>query len=138
MQTQVANTALPPIVLAEAEADILADLAIAARERSPLAAGLLLQEIERASTAGTGKVPRDVVRMMSRVDFVDEDSAERHSVELVYPKDADTDLHRISVLTPIGAALIGMRCGEAIEWVDLRGARRRLRIVEVAQAAAGG
>ena len=82
MQTQVANTALPPIVLAEAEADILADLAIAARERSPLAAGLLLQEIERASTAGTGKVPRDVVRMMSRVDFVDEDSAERHSVEL--------------------------------------------------------
>ena len=137
MQTQVANTALPPIVLAEAEADILADLAIAARERSPLAAGLLLQEIERASTAGTGKVPRDVVRMMSRVDFVDEDSAERHSVELVYPKDADTDLHRISVLTPIGAALIGMRCGEAIEWVDLRGARRRLRIVEVAQAAAG-
>lgn len=138
MQTQVANTALPPIVLAEAEADILADLAIAARERSPLAAGLLLLEIERASTAGTGKVPRDVVRMMSRVDFVDEDSAERHSVELVYPKDADTDLHRISVLTPIGAALIGMRCGEAIEWVDLRGARRRLRIVEVAQAAAGG
>ena len=137
MQTQVANTALPPIVLAEAEADILADLAIAARERSPLAAGLLLQEIERASTAGTGKVPRDVVRMMSRVDFVDEDSAERHSVELVYPKDADTDLHRISVLTPIGAALIGMRCGEAIEWVDLRGARRRLRIVGVAQAAAG-
>ena len=138
MQTQVANTALPPIVLAEAEADILADLAIAARERSPLVAGLLLQEIERASTAGTGKVPRDVVRMMSRVDFVDEDSAERHSVELVYPKDADTDLHRISVLTPIGAALIGMRCGEAIEWVDLRGARRRLRIVEVAQGAAGG
>lgn len=138
MQTQVANTALPPIVLAEAEADILADLAIAARERSPLAAGLLLQEIERASTAGTGKVPRDVVRMMSRVDFVDEDSAERHSVELVYPKDADTDLHRISVLTPIGAALIGMRCGEAIEWVDLRGARRLLRIVEVAQGAAGG
>ena len=138
MQTQVANTALPPIVLAEAEADILADLAIAARERSPLAAGLLLQEIERASTAGTGKVPRDVVRMMSRVDFVDEDSAERHSVELVYPKDADTDLHRISVLTPIGAALIGMRCGEAIEWVDLRGARRRLRIVEVAKGAAGG
>jgi regulator of nucleoside diphosphate kinase len=138
MQTQVANTALPPIVLAEAEADILADLAIAARERSPLAAGLLLLEIERASTAGTGKVPRDVVRMMSRVDFVDEDSAERHSVELVYPKDADTDLHRISVLTPIGAALIGMRCGEAIEWVDLRGARRRLRIVEVAQGAAGG
>ena len=138
MQTQVANTSIPPNVLAEAEADILADLANAARERSPLAAGLLLQEIERASTAGTGKVPRDVVRMMSRVDFVDEDSAERHSVELVYPKDADTDLHRISVLTPIGAALIGMRCGEAIEWVDLRGARRRLRIVEVAQGAAGG
>ena len=133
MQTQVANTALPPIVLAEAEADILADLAIAARERSPLAAGLLLQEIERASTAGTGKVPRDVVRMMSRVDFVDEDSAERHSVELVYPKDADTDLHRISVLTPIGAALIGLRQGQSITWLTRDGRKQVLTVLAVTQ-----
>lgn len=135
MQIQAVDTTLPPIFLAEAEADILADLAIAARERFPLAAGLLLQEVNRATTTLAGEVPPDVVRMGSRVDFVDEDSAERHSVELVYPKDADTDRQRISVLTPIGAALIGLRRGEAIEWADLRGARRRLRIVEVAHAA---
>ena len=133
MQTQIIDASLPPVFLADSEADILADLALAVRERSPLAADFLLREIDRASTTSPAELPRDVVTMMSCVDFVDEDSGELHSVQLVYPRDADTDLHCISVLTPIGAALIGMRRGEAIDWADLRGARRRLRIVGVAQ-----
>ena len=133
MQTQIIDASLPPVFLADSEADILADLALAVRERSPLAANFLLREIDRASTTSPAELPRDVVTMMSCVDFVDEGSGELHSVQLVYPKDADTDLHCISVLTPIGAALIGMRRGEAIDWADLRGARRRLRIVGVAQ-----
>ena len=133
MQTQIIDASLPPVFLADSEADILADLALAVRERSPLAANFLLREIDRASTTSPAELPRDVVTMMSCVDFVDEDSGELHSVQLVYPKDADTDRHCISVLTPIGAALIGMRRGEAIDWADLRGARRRLRIVGVAQ-----
>ena len=133
MQTQIIDASLPPVFLADSEADILADLALAVRGRSPLAADFLLREIDRASTTSPAELPRDVVTMMSCVDFVDEDSGELHSVQLVYPKDADTDLHCISVLTPIGAALIGMRRGEAIDWADLRGARRRLRIVGVAQ-----
>ncbi|MGV3555499.1 MAG: nucleoside diphosphate kinase regulator [Croceibacterium sp.] len=132
MQTQIIEGRLPPIFLAEAEADILADLAVASRERSPQVAELLLQEIGRAVTASSS-VPSDVVTMMSHVDFVDEGSGELHSVQLVYPRDADTDEQRISVLTPIGAALIGMRCGEAIAWVDLRGIRRRLKIIAVSQ-----
>jgi len=138
MQTQITDGVLPPIFLADAEADILADLAVAARERSPEVADMLLREIGRAATGGFADVPKDVVTMMSRVEFVDESSGERHSVQLVYPRDADTDRQRISVLTPIGAALIGMRRGEAIDWADLRGIRRRLRIVEVSQPAAEG
>ena len=133
MQTQIIDASLPPVFLADSEADILADLALAVRGRSPLAADFLLREIDRASTTSPAELPRDVVTMMSCVDFVDEGSGELHSVQLVYPRDADTDLHCISVLTPIGAALIGMRRGEAIDWADLRGARRRLRIVGVAQ-----
>ena len=133
MQTILAEAVQPPLVLADIEADILADLALAVRERSPLAADFLLREIDRASTTSTAELPRDVVTMMSCVDFVDEGSGELHSVQLVYPKDADTDRHCISVLTPIGAALIGMRRGDAIDWADLRGTRRRLRIVGVAQ-----
>ena len=133
MQTQIIDASLPPVFLADSEADILADLALAVRERSPLAADFLLREIDRASTTSPAELPRDDVAMMSCVDFVDEGSGELHSVQLVYPKDADTDRHCISVLTPIGAALIGMRRGEAIDWADLRGARRRLRIVGVAQ-----
>ena len=133
MQTQIIDASLPPVFLADSEADILADLALAVRGRSPLAADFLLREIDRASTTSPAELPRDVVTMMSCVDFIDEGSGELHSVQLVYPRDADTDLHCISVLTPIGAALIGMRRGEAIDWADLRGARRRLRIVGVAQ-----
>ena len=133
MQMQIIDASRPPLFLADSEAVILADLALAVRERSPLAADFLLREIDRASTTSPAELPRDVVTMMSCVDFVDEDSGELHAVQLVDPRDAETDRHCISVLPPIGAALIGMRRGEAIDWADLRGARRRLRIVGVAQ-----
>ena len=97
------------------------------------AAGLLLQEIYRASTAALADMPADVVTMQSHVEFVDEASGETHAVELVYPRNADMEQHRLSVLTPVGAGLIGMRCGDSIDWPNRLGACRRLRIVKVTQ-----
>ena len=138
MQTQNAGGSRPPITLIDVEADVLADLAFATRQKSPFVADLLMQEIDRAATARLSDMPEDLVTMMSNVVFVDEGSGERHSMQLVYPKDADTDLGRVSVLTPIGAALIGMRCGESIEWIDQRGTCRRLQVVEVKQPCRGG
>jgi regulator of nucleoside diphosphate kinase len=82
------------------------------------------------------ELPPDVVTMGSRVAFVDRASGERHSVELVYPGEADMAQGRVSVLTPIGAALIGMRRGSAIDWPNRQGEVRRLKIVEVVRPTA--
>ena len=123
----------PPIVLAEAEAEALFELATIWQRRHPLSAGLLLEELDRARTVPPGKLGRDVVTMRSQVAFVDRASGERHTVQLVYPGEADMALGRVSVLTPIGAGLIGLRRGSVIDWPNRRGERRKLEIVEVTQ-----
>lgn len=123
----------PPITLTDAEGDLLFNLACAARDRSTLAAGMLLEELARAEFCSEDSLPGDVVTMRSRVRFLDEESGEEHAVELVYPRAADVELGRVSVLTPVGAALIGLRRGSAIDWPNRAGTCRRLRIVDVVQ-----
>jgi len=133
MSTVRARSAAPSIALIDSEAEALSGLAEAALARSSLGARLLLEELDRAETYDASCVPPHVVTMMSHVAFVDEGSGERHEVQLVYPKDADSERRRISVLTPIGAALIGMPRGAAIDWPNRAGETRRLRILEVRQ-----
>lgn len=133
MQLDIPASEKPSLTLLDSEADILADLALACVHKSPVAARLLLQELDRASTASAGELPDDVVTMGSLVVFRDEMTGETHSVQLVYPKDADMEAHRLSILTPIGAALIGMKRGSAIDWPNRRGVTRRLTIADVHQ-----
>ena len=128
----------PPITLVETEGDLLFNLACAARDRSTMAAGLLLEELSRAEFCSPESLPADVVTMRSRIVFLDEDSGEEHAVELVYPSAADMELGRVSVLTPVGAALIGLQRGSAIDWPNRLGLCRRLRIIEVIQPERGG
>ncbi|MEW9856411.1 nucleoside diphosphate kinase regulator [Novosphingobium sp. M1R2S20] len=124
----------PQIHMIDAEADALADLAMGNRERHPLTTELLLDEILRAKTYPPHKVPQDVVTMGSTVEFVDDARGVSRTVQLVYPREADTAANRISILTPLGAGLIGMRTGASIMWPDRSGAERSLTIVKVAQA----
>jgi regulator of nucleoside diphosphate kinase len=123
----------PQILLADGEADALYDLAIAWEQRHPMSARLLLDELERARTVPAAELPGDVVTMNSHVVFLDRAGGEEHTVQLVFPALADIGQGRLSVLTPIGAGLIGMRRGEAIDWPNRRGERRRLEIVAVIQ-----
>jgi regulator of nucleoside diphosphate kinase len=136
MHTEVASRVRPPITLIDTEAEALSDLAMAWLGRSAMGAKLLLQELDRAETYEKSCLPPHIATMMSRVVFVDENTGEKHDVQLVYPKDADSELHRISVLTPIGAALIGMPRGASIDWPNRAGEYRRLRILEVRQPGA--
>lgn len=133
MQTEVQSGERPPITLIDSEADTLADLAQSALARSSMAAELLLEEIDRASTTARDEIPADTVTMHSHVEFVDEATGETHLVELVYPHEADMDRNRLSVLTPVGAGLIGLQCGASIDWPNRLGTIRRLRIVRVVQ-----
>jgi regulator of nucleoside diphosphate kinase len=91
----------------------------------------LREEIERAEIVEPADVPADLVTMNSVVRFVDEESGSESEVALVFPGHADADKNRISVLAPIGSALLGLSVGDSIDW-PLPGARtRRLRVVAV-------
>ena len=136
MHTELASRARPPITLIDTEAETLFELALASLPKSSMTAELLLQELGRAETYDKDCLPPHVATMLSHVVFLDESTGEKHEVQLVYPRDADAERHRISVLTPIGAALIGMPRGAAIDWPNRAGAFRRLRVLEVRQPGA--
>jgi regulator of nucleoside diphosphate kinase len=87
-------------------------------------------ELRRARVVPADKVPADVITMNSVVRLKDLDSNEMEELELVYPADADTAQNRISVLAPIGTAILGYRLGDVIEWPVPAGLRR-LRVEEV-------
>ena len=127
------NGGPPPIYVIDTEADALYELAVSIEQRSPDVAHKLCEELDRANVLSVQDIPSDVVIMRSHVEFVDERSGDKRKVELVWPRDADMDRNRLSVMTLVGAGLIGMRKGVSIDWPDRSGEKRRLRIVEVIQ-----
>lgn len=94
-------------------------------------AALLENELARARVVPSEMVPADVVTMNSRVRFVDVRSGEAREVTLVYPNAANIEMGRVSVLAPVGAALLGLAVGDEIDWPMPAGDERRLRVVAV-------
>lgn len=134
MKTEAKAGRRPAIHMIEAEAEKLTNLAIAVEERLPQVSELLLREIGRAKVHAGDDLPADVVTMGSEVEFVDEGNGVTRKVRLVYPQEADIAAGRVSILTPVGAGLIGLRAGQAILWPDREGRERALRIVKVERA----
>jgi regulator of nucleoside diphosphate kinase len=91
----------------------------------------LQREFDRAIVVSSEAVPGDVATMNSRGLYVDETTGERRSVTIVYPLDADASKGMVSVLAPVGAALLGLSIGQAIEWEFPNGSRRRLGVEDV-------
>lgn len=121
------------IQMIDSEADTLTTLALGAESRVPEVAEMLLNEIERATIVTEKRISSDVVTMRSVVEFIDEASGSDRTVQLVYPREADISAGRISILTPIGAGLIGMKTGQSILWPDRDGRERKLTIVKVSR-----
>ena len=124
------NRSVPNIVVSNADYDRLTDLATASLERLPEVAEELLSEMDRAKVVSEDKVPADVVRMGSTVTFKADDGNAR-TLKLVYPADESLDEHRISVMTPVGAALIGLSEGQSISWTARDGKHHRLTVTKV-------
>lgn len=122
---------VPSIVVSSADYERLTDLATASLERLPDVAQELLDEMERAKIVDEGKVPADVVRMGSTVTFKADDGQTR-TLKLVWPVDESLDEHRLSVMTPVGAALIGLGTGQSISWTARDGKHHRLTVTKVA------
>jgi regulator of nucleoside diphosphate kinase len=91
----------------------------------------LQRELARAVLVSSGAMPPDVVTMNSTVVYRDETADVRRAVTIVYPRDADPADGRISVLSPIGTALLGLSVGQSIQWDFPDGSRRRLRVDEL-------
>jgi regulator of nucleoside diphosphate kinase len=89
-------------------------LAERARAQVPDLADRLIEEIERADLRPSSEMPDDVVTLGSEVTFRKE--GRDQTVQIVAPEDADIERRRISVLTPVGAALLGLSVGQRISW----------------------
>lgn len=123
----------PNIVISDVDERRLTTLAIAADDRFPDVAQELLAELERAEVVPATPLPGDVVRMGSRVTFLSEDGKDTR-VMLVFPGEADVQEGRISILTPIGTALIGLAEGQSITWLTRDSRQRRLTVISVTPA----
>jgi regulator of nucleoside diphosphate kinase len=88
------------------------------------------RELDRADVVAAADIAPDVVTMQSVVRVRDLDTGARVVYTLVFPVDADIERGRISVLAPIGTALIGYRAGDRIDWAT-PGRTRRLEVEEV-------
>jgi regulator of nucleoside diphosphate kinase len=120
---------LPSLTIARSDHQQLARLALAGSGHSADAADDLLFELDRAEIVADPAVPRDVVRMGSRVRFRT-GRDERH-VTLVWPAEADIAERRVSVLTPVGTALLGLRTGQTITFRTRDGRPQMLTILGV-------
>ena len=123
---------LPHILISEADEQRLMAIATAASQRVPEVSAVLVSELERADIWPETAMPADVVRIGSIVEF-GVDDGRRLKLQLVLPENADINAKRISVLTPVGAALIGLSPRQSMEWLGNDGKERVLTVLAVAR-----
>jgi len=117
----------PSVYLTQNDLDRLAALLETRAERFEKLDG----ELARAIVVPSDKIPPDVVTMNSRVVFVNEITDERREVTLVFPFEADISAGKISILAPVGTALLGLRVGQSIDWEVPSGEKHRYRVIDV-------
>ena len=92
----------------------------------------LRKELDRASVMSPDLFPADVVTMNSTVEFEDLATSEIEEYTITFPENADIERRRISIVAPVGTALIGCRVGDIVKWATPGGIRKlKVRRVEV-------
>ncbi|CAN5370149.1 nucleoside diphosphate kinase regulator [soil metagenome] len=121
---------LSPIYVTEDDFETLSNLAETQAGRA-LGGRVLAEEMARAVIVEPDQAPRPFVRIGSTVAFQDLSNDQVRTVRLSLPRDASIDDNRISVLSPVGAALVGMTAGEAFHWIDAERRQRGVRVLSV-------
>jgi regulator of nucleoside diphosphate kinase len=126
------SSGLPPsITVSSRDMDRLdAMLESPANGQSP-AGQALAQELNRATIVAPEEMPEGIVMMHSRVECEDELQNEKHVLTLVYPREADVEQGKVSILAPVGTALLGLSIGQTMDWVAPGGRKLRLRVTAV-------
>lgn len=122
--------AKPKIVIGKSDHAKLTQLANGLLDRKPELADQLLNELERARVAEDKAIPAKTIRMGSIITYKTGAGAER-TVTLVYPGDADIEKGRISILTPIGTALLGLSLDQTIDFTSNDGRSNKLTVLSV-------
>ena len=121
-------SASPPIVVSSLDLERIEAMLDAPAYRDQAGAIALRDELARADVLAPAQMPDDVVTMNSRVRAVDLDNGDAYDLTLVYPRDADGDAGRVSVLAPVGSAILGLRIGQTMQWPMPGGRRMTLRV----------
>lgn len=126
-----ASTQRPDVVINMATLQRIEALAESALKMNPELAEKLLDELVHAEVVAPDRVPAGIVGIGNAVTYRDEASGQEKTVTLVFPEDADISQRRISVMTPLGVALLGLAEGAVFYWDTRDGSRRPLSIVRV-------
>lgn len=121
---------LPSIIITQQDADRLEAILERLSEQSFPGKERLEVELDRATIVGSHEVPADIVTMNSTVLFRTGEGKE-FSLKLVYPKDSDGSPDKISILAPIGSALLGLKEGDTISWPVSGGASMDVQVIRV-------
>lgn len=89
---------------------------------------LLAEKLAEAELVPQTQVPPDIMTMNSVAEFIDEESGSSRTIALVYPNDSEPADGKISILSPIGIGILGIRVGQTIEWPTPKGRLRRLNV----------
>lgn len=122
-----------PIIMTDADHE---ELSYAIRavdrlsERGRVEMSSLAAELVRAEIVDARDIPTDVITMNSRAELVDLNTGERMEFTLVFPNEAQIEAGKISVLAPLGTAMLGYRVGDEFEW-NVPYAVRRLKVIAV-------
>ncbi len=125
----------PPITVTVDDFDYLEQLLDLPKYRNIPARKDLQEELRRASIVEPGEIGADIVTLNSTIRFVDDKSGEQYEMTLVSPEEADSGKNRISVLAPVGIALLGLSVGQTIQWQVPGRQEALLRVLEVTRSA---
>ena len=120
----------PDIIISESDAEKLDELLAKVSQKEFPGKGNLEQELDRATIVPSSQIPANVVTMNSRVRFKDVNSEKSFTMTLVYPKSAGQE-NTVSVLAPMGSALLGLSVGQQISWPKPSGGVMTVEIEEI-------
>ena len=125
------NSNTQAIVISSLDLQRIEELLELPAHQDSAGASSLRAELSRANILEPGEMPGDVVTMNSMATVVDETSGETRELTLVYPRDADGAANKISILAPVGSAILGLRIGQSIDWKVPGGRALRMRITGI-------
>ena len=125
------SASAPPLIVSSRDFNRLEKLLDSPALRRHPAAIALMDELNRAEVRPPEHIPEAVVTMHSTVECEEELTGDHHTLTLVYPHEANVGSGQVSILAPVGSALLGLSKGQCIDWSAPDGRPLRLRVIAI-------